>query len=357
MALKQKSIVIMAGGTGGHVFPALAVADVLKAQGCLVTWLGTADRMEAQTVPAAGYAIDFIPISAIRGKGLGRWLRLPFTLIRAIWQAGSILKHRQPDVVLGMGGFAAGPGGIAAKLLGIPLCIHEQNAVPGMTNRWLAKVANQVLCGFSGAFPNAQVVGNPVRIALVKAAAKSKPRPQARDLHVLVLGGSQGAKVLNDTVPAAVKQVASEDLHVWHQSGEATYAQAEAGYKACANIQLTRFIDDMSEAYQWADVVIARAGALTVTELMLFQKPALLVPLPYATDDHQSINARALVRLGLAECIRQDQFSADVLAGKLSAWLKDRSLLNINHQHGLEPNHAGAAEAVAAVCLAAAKLE
>ncbi len=320
-----RPVLVMAGGTGGHVFPALAVAERLRARGVAVTWMGTRNGLEATLVPKAGIPMEWIEVSGLRGKGLGRKLRTPLMLGRAFRQAGAILRRLQPPVVLGMGGFASGPGGMMARLLGIPLVVHEQNAIAGMTNRWLARFASQVLEAFPNTFPparRASAVGNPVRESI---ATLPPPEERWADRNgrprLLVLGGSQGALALNQLVPRALALL-SDDARpeVWHQAGGQLHEAAEAAYReAGMTARLTPFIEDMAEAYGWADLVLCRAGALTVAELAAAGVGAVLIPFPFAVDDHQTANARFLEQGGAA-LIRQQ---ADLTAERLAATLRD----------------------------------
>ena len=320
----SKTLLVMAGGTGGHVFPGLAVADRLKAQGWTIHWLGTADRMEAELVPAHGYPISFIDIQGVRGNGIKRLLAAPYRVIKSVLQARQVLKTIQPDVVLGMGGFASGPGGVAAWLSGIPLLLHEQNAAAGLTNKLLARIARRVLMAFPGAFaPNARtaVVGNPVRPEVV-----ALPDPQLRSssdpLRLLVVGGSLGARVLNEQVPP---------IEVRHQCGKGNGEAVAASYAGLGvEAEVSEFIKDMADAYAWADLVVCRAGALTVSEVAAAGVAAIFVPLPHAVDDHQTRNALTLVDGGAAEFLPQSELTPAALASRLS-WLAGRreTLLNM----------------------------
>ena len=304
-------IMIMAGGTGGHVFPGLAVADHLKAEGWQVHWLGTAEKMEAKVVPAAGYPISYLSISGVRGNGLVRLLKAPFKIVQAIWQARKVIKQFKPDVVLGMGGFASGPGGVAAWLSGVPLLIHEQNAVPGMTNKMLSRLAKKVMTGFDHTFPAGTArlawVGNPVRTTIQPASQKDS----GDRLHILVVGGSLGAKALNEQLPAQFAGI--EGIEIRHQCGSGREAEALSAYQQHmgqqANWQVQEFIQDMGQAYAWADLVICRAGALTVSEIATRGVAAIFVPLPYAVDDHQSRNAEVLTKVGAAWSVPQSQLA------------------------------------------------
>ena len=267
--MSGKRLMVMAGGTGGHVFPGLAVAHHLMEQGWQVRWLGTADRMEADLVPKHGIDIDFIRISGLRGKGMKALLLSPLRIFNAWRQARRIMKAWQPDVVLGMGGYVSGPGGLAAWSCGIPVVLHEQNGIAGLTNKWLAKIATKVLQAFPGAFPAADVVGNPVRTDVL---ALPLPAQRLADRHgpirVLVIGGSQGARILNQTLPQ-VAALVGDEITLWHQTGKGSLPETEKAYQQVGQTQhkVTEFIDDMAAAYAWADVVVCRSGALTVSEV------------------------------------------------------------------------------------------
>jgi len=273
----MKRIVIMAGGTGGHVFPALAVAQSLQEKGWQVSWLGTQKGLESRVIPEHGIAIDWLSVAGVRGKGLLSKITALFKLFKACWQAAKILRQRKPDVVLGMGGFVAGPGGLMAKFLGIPLVIHEQNRVPGTTNLMLAEFANRVLEAFPNSFPkkiHAQCTGNPLRKAFVQAQPEKN---SSNEINILVVGGSQGAQILNETVPEAVALLSG--IKVRHQTGDVMLGQVAAHYQELGiDAQASAFIDDMVAAYHWADLVICRAGAMTVSEVSAMGVPAILFP-------------------------------------------------------------------------------
>ncbi|MFD1006950.1 undecaprenyldiphospho-muramoylpentapeptide beta-N-acetylglucosaminyltransferase [Oceanisphaera ostreae] len=325
-----KTLLVMAGGTGGHVFPGLAVADVLRAQGWNIHWLGTAERMEAQLVPKHGYPLHTIAIAGVRGNGLKRKLLAPLHILRAIWQARRVLKQVRPQVVLGMGGFAAGPGGVAAWLAGIPLVLHEQNAAAGMTNKLLARLAKRILMAFPGAFANAdntQIVGNPVRAdVLALPAPRSRIITTAQPLRLLVVGGSLGAKVLNELVPQAVSLAGN--IQVRHQTGKGNATAVQAAYQQHGiKAEVSDFIDDMAAAYGHADLVVCRAGALTVSEVAAAGVGAIFVPLPHAVDDHQTKNARTLSEQGAAIIMAQSELSAITLAEQLQHFSENRSQL------------------------------
>jgi UDP-N-acetylglucosamine--N-acetylmuramyl-(pentapeptide) pyrophosphoryl-undecaprenol N-acetylglucosamine transferase len=318
------SVLIMAGGTGGHVFPALAVARHLMGQGARVVWLGTPGSFESRLIPATGIPFQEVPVRGLRGKGLLGWMKAPFALARALLIALRALRRLSPDLVLGMGGYATGPGGVAARLLGKPLVIHEQNAVPGLTNRLLARIATRVLEAFPGSFPpsrRACHTGNPVREEVVRVPApEQRLAGRSGPLRLLVLGGSQGAKILNEVVPRAVAELTDASIiEVRHQSGGGHLQETEARYReAGIDADITEFIDDVAAAYAWADLVVCRAGALTVSELAVAGVASVLVPFPHAVDDHQTRNGRSLADAHAAVLIDQSEFSASRLGGLLA---------------------------------------
>jgi UDP-N-acetylglucosamine--N-acetylmuramyl-(pentapeptide) pyrophosphoryl-undecaprenol N-acetylglucosamine transferase len=313
---------IMAGGTGGHVFPALALAARLRERACDVVWLGTRAGIEARLVPAAGIPVEWIGIGGLRGKGVMTLLRAPFVLLRALWQAIAAVRRQRPAVVVGLGGYVTGPGGLAAWLLRRPLVIHEQNAVAGLTNRVLARLAEPVLEAFPHSFPaarGARTIGNPVR-----AAFHALPSPEVRygarsgALRLLVVGGSQGAAKLNATVPAALASLPPGLFEVRHQAGERGLAAAREAYaRAGVAARIEPFIDDIAEAYAQADLVVCRAGALTVSELAAAGVAALFVPFAAAVDDHQTLNARQLETRGAARLLPEAELDAARLAQEL----------------------------------------
>lgn len=324
-ATKQPLVLMMAGGTGGHVYPALAVATQLRQRGYRVEWVGTDRGLEQRVVPAAGITLHHLLVRGVRGKGLvDKLLGLVF-LALASFQALWLVLRRWPACVVGMGGYVAGPAGVAAWLLRRPLLIHEQNAVAGTTNRLLAPLAKTVVAGFPAAFKSGievQVLGNPVRAELVQAGEKlGYDYDGQRTLRLLVLGGSLGAKPLNDAIPAAVAQLLRDGagLEVWHQSGEAHVGPVSEAYgEPQPSVRVAPFIEDMAAAYAWADIVVCRAGALTVAELAIMGRPAILIPLPHAIDDHQTANAHSLADRGGAILLRQ----ADMTPGSLVHALK-----------------------------------
>jgi len=320
----DKNIIIMAGGTGGHVYPALAVADKLKDKGFNLYWLGTNKGLETSVVPKQGYPLLKLNVVGVRGKGSLRLLLAPIMLVIALFQALMIMIKIRPIIVLGMGGIVSGPGGIAAGLMRIPLLIHEQNAIAGLSNRLLAPFAVAVMAAFPDAFKASSkltITGNPVRNAIVNLPEPEK-RYADRDLNslkVLVLGGSLGAKRLNEVVPEtllALGSVLSSDyqFELKHQCGERHHSITEAAYKEHnINADVIPFIDDMADAYTWADIVICRAGALTIAELAACGIGSILIPFPYAVDDHQTENAKYLSAEGAAILIQEAQFNAEKL--------------------------------------------
>ncbi|MDX5516318.1 undecaprenyldiphospho-muramoylpentapeptide beta-N-acetylglucosaminyltransferase [Stenotrophomonas sp. RG-453] len=317
----RRPVMIMAGGTGGHIFPGLAVAKVLRERGVPVTWLGADGAMETRLVPQHDIPIDTLAIGGLRGKGKLALLGAPLRLLRAIRAAGFLIRDRQPRAVIAFGGFASGPGGIAARLHGLPLLVHEQNRAPGMTNRVLSRVARRVLAGFPGSFAKREeAVGNPVR-AEIAAITPPDLRLANRHgpLHLLVLGGSQGARVLNNAVPKALAALgAGMPVQVRHQSGEKLHAEALQAY-ADAGVQASvePFIADMAEAFAWADLVVCRSGASTLAELCAVGVGSVLVPFAAAVDDHQTRNAEYLVERGAAVLLKQDETLATQLEGVL----------------------------------------
>jgi len=351
------TILITAGGTGGHVFPALAVAGELRQRGVQVVWLGTREGIEARLVPAAGFEIDYIRIRGLRGGGWLRWFLLPVRLNLAMWQAFRILRRRRPDAVLAMGGFAAGPGGLMASLLNIPLVVHEQNAVAGLTNRWLAHLADVLLAGFPGAFSGRhglRVVGNPVRAEILQLdSPEQRFAGRQGPLRLLVVGGSQGAQIFNQVIPEALRAMPeARRPDVWHQTGPRDEQDVTRRYQTVLpQARVTAFIDDMASAYAWADLVICRAGAMTVAELAAAGVGSLLVPLPSAADDHQTANARYLAEREAAELLPQAELTANRLADLLGELSEDRALLARMAVHARSCAVIDATETVAQHCL------
>ena len=361
--VNKRPVLIMAGGTGGHVFPALAVAAELTARGIAVSWLGTQRGLESRVVPAAGYPLETMRVSGLRGKGVLRLLLAPFMLMVALSQALIIQLRLRPLAVLGMGGFAAGPGGVTAWLLRRPLLIHEQNSVAGLTNRWLAPLARTVMEAFPGSLParrHALHTGNPVRAEITRLPAPAdRFASRTGALRVLVIGGSLGARALNEVMPVAVSQLPSvQPLQLHHQTGSADQASVQAAYTALGReARVDAFIDDMAAAYAWADVVICRSGALTVAELAVVGVAAVLVPFPHATDDHQTGNARFLADAGAAILMPQDTMNADKLAGLLGDFAQQRNMLLEMACRARQLAMPDAARRVAEQCLRAAGIE
>lgn len=334
----EPHVMVMAGGTGGHLFPALAVAEWLRREGCRITWLGSARSMEARLIPDYGYPLEQIAVRGVRGTGLKRRLLAPFEIVRALWQALGVLRRTRPNLVLGMGGFVTGPGGLMARLLRIPLVIQEQNAIPGLTNRMLARLATRVFEAFPGSFgadAGAETSGNPVRREIVALAP-----PEARfidrsgPIRLLVLGGSLGARALNQAVPEALARMPAERRpQVRHQAGEKLLEETLDAYRAAGvEAEIKAFEKAMWEAYGWADLVICRAGALTVSELAAVGLGAVLVPYPHAVDDHQTHNARFLVDAGAAMLLPQPELSGERLYEILQTLCDDRpALLRMAH--------------------------
>ncbi|MDD7804052.1 MAG: undecaprenyldiphospho-muramoylpentapeptide beta-N-acetylglucosaminyltransferase [Endozoicomonas sp. (ex Botrylloides leachii)] len=334
---KQSStIVIMAGGTGGHIFPALATASELKSRGYNIHWLGTINSMESELVPQYGFDISFIPVTGLRGKKIGLLLQAPWRLIVSLLRAIKVLRQIRPICVLGMGGYVTGPGGIAARLLNIPLVIHEQNAITGLTNKLLSNIATRLLEAFPGTFLDQKArttkkiftTGNPVRESIAEYSAYDVGTP----LKLLVLGGSRGAVAINDVVPKVIANCKGRVI-IWHQTGKNNLARSQQSYRELfgERIDLYRvepFINDMAKAYAWADVVLCRSGALTVSELAAAGRPAILVPFPYAVDDHQTVNGRYLVDQGAAWMIKQQHLDEDALTTLLLELSNDHTRLN-----------------------------
>lgn len=334
----NKTIMVMAGGTGGHVFPALAVADELKLQGYDIHWLGTAAGIEADLVPKSGYPLHCINVTGLRGKGKLALLAAPWKIIKAIYQALKFMKVVRPSAVLGLGGFATGPGGVAAKILGVPLLIHEQNAFPGMTNRLLKPISNVVMQAFPNTFKGTKglekllTTGNPVRANILALDANEESDVDAREaLNILVVGGSLGAVALNTAVMDALALTIKESNDavlpkIWHQVGKKNIEAVQQGYAEKGlegKAKVVAFIDDMAAAYVWADLVVCRAGALTVSEVACAGKAAIFVPFPFAVDDHQTANAQVLVNAGGAEIIQQKELTAEWLAERWKNYNED----------------------------------
>lgn len=354
---KQAPVLIMAGGTGGHIFPALAVADTIQNEGAPVVWLGTEKGLESKVIPKEGIDIQYIRISGLRGKGLLHKLAAPFKIVDAIIQAYKIIRRIKPRAVLGMGGYVTGPGGIAAWISGTPLYIHEQNAIAGLTNKILSRIANRVFEAFPGSFKQMAKLtcsGNPIRKEFF-GLQQVEERFAAREgkLNVLVLGGSLGAKVLNEVVPEAVSKIeGSVRPNVRHQAGERTINIAKEQYDQVGVVaEVTTFIDDMAQSFEWADIIICRAGALTVAEIAVVGVPAILVPFPHAVDDHQTQNARYLSTAGAAVLMPQERLNADCLYKEMMKLIQDKKLRIKMAKKAKELARENAAEIVAQQCL------
>jgi UDP-N-acetylglucosamine--N-acetylmuramyl-(pentapeptide) pyrophosphoryl-undecaprenol N-acetylglucosamine transferase len=342
-------IVIMAGGTGGHVFPALAVAQYLQQQNWEVSWLGSMQGIESRVIPEQGIAIDWLSVSGLRGKGMFAKISAPFMLLKACIQAFNILRQRKPNVVLGMGGFVAGPGGLMAKLLGIPLVIHEQNRVPGTTNKLLSKIAAGVLQAFDGSFKqnvNAQATGNPLRKELLDLPQKELWQGQ-RDFRILILGGSQGAQILNTEIPNALAKLTG--ITIKHQTGSAMVDQVNVNYKTLGlEADVSAFIKDMRGSYLWADMLICRAGAMTVSEVAAAGLPAIFIPFPHAIDDHQTANARILTDIGAAFLLAQNDLTSEALLAQVVLIQKNIATMSQKAKQAARPD---ATQTVANICI------
>jgi UDP-N-acetylglucosamine--N-acetylmuramyl-(pentapeptide) pyrophosphoryl-undecaprenol N-acetylglucosamine transferase len=323
---KAGTLMVMAGGTGGHVYPAMAVADYMMTHGWKVVWLCTEGGMENKLIEDKNYSKAMMTMRGVRGKGLLGWVLLPIKLAVAFKQSFAAIRQYRPTVVLGMGGFAAFPGGLMAKLLGKPLVIHEQNSIAGLTNKTLAYFANKVLAAFPSAFGNkAELVGNPVREEITQVASPEQRYSQRTGkLKLLVVGGSLGAQALNEVLPKALANLPKETFEVVHQAGEKHIDALQANYHAASRAAETKaFINNMAEMYAWADVVICRAGALTIAELACVGVASVLVPFPHAVDDHQTFNAKYLSDAGAAKLIQQSEFNVQKATEILSCLTRE----------------------------------
>lgn len=356
--IDMRPVLIMAGGTGGHVFPALAVADELRSRGIPVIWLGTKAGIESRLVPEAGYPIEWMSITGLRGKNVLTLLLAPVRIIMACWQALMVLLRRRPCAVLGMGGFASGPGGLMAWLIRKPLLVHEQNAIAGMTNKILARLATVVLQAFPGVFKHATTTGNPVRQSICELSPPEERFTQRRDnnkLRLLVIGGSLGAVKLNEIIPLALARIVpSERPEVIHQTGMKNIGAARACYNdAGVDAKVEAFIDDMPVVYEWADLVICRAGAMTVFELAAAGVASILVPYPHAVDDHQTSNAHYLENTGAAIIRQQDDLTADWLVTVINDFSANRKKLLDMAVAARKLAIPGSAKTIADACLTA----
>lgn len=352
----MKTALVMAGGTGGHIFPGLAVAEALRARGWRVHWLGAPDSMESQLVPPRGFPLETVAFGGVRGKGVKTLLVLPFKLLRACWQSLRVVRRVRPDVVVGLGGYITFPGGLVSVLLRRPLVLHEQNSVAGLANRVLARMAARVYSAFPRVLEKAEWVGNPLREAFLR-----QPAPEQRfagrggPLKLLVVGGSLGAKALNEIVPQALARIpANQRPQVLHQSGARQIDELRANYlKAGVHAELTPFIEDTASAFAEADLVICRAGASTVTEIAAVGAPALFVPFPFAVDDHQTTNARFLVDAGGGWLVPQAELTPDKLATMLITLQREELLARAVAARKLAKTQA--TEQVVAACEALAR--
>lgn len=354
MNADSRPVLIMAGGTGGHIFPGLAVADTLRAQGVPVAWLGAVGGMETKVVPAHGIELHVIRVGGLRGKGRKTRFGAPLMLARALLSALGVLRRLKPRSVLSMGGYVAGPGGVAARLTGAPLLVHEQNRVAGFTNRKLAAHAQRVLAGFADALPNAEWVGNPVRTTIATLAAPAQRfAGRAGRTRLLVLGGSLGARALNLALPQALALLPPERRpEVLHQCGSRGIDEAREAYaKAGVEAHVVPFIEDMAGTYGWADLAVCRAGALTLAELTAAGLGAVLVPFPHAVDDHQTRNAEALLAAGAAELIQERDLNVERLAQHLDMLLADRAQRLVMAEAARMLAKPDAADAIARACV------
>ncbi len=348
-------LMIMAGGTGGHVYPALAVAHHLRERGHEIVWMGAPDSFESRVVTAQGIPMRYVRVTGLRGKGALKLLQAPLLLVRALMQAVGILRRERPDAVLGMGGFASGPGGVAAWLLRTPLLIHEQNAASGLTNRWLTRCARIVLQAFPATFDGARTVGNPVRRGFAELPSPAQRQEHEGAPRVLVIGGSQGARALNERVPQALALLSPvERPDVRHQGGRTIEVAQRAYAEAGVDAQVDAFIDDMPAALAWADLVVCRSGASTVAELSAAGCASLLVPFPHAVDDHQTRNAEYLLRAGAAALLPESEASPAHLASLIRELLGDRLRLRRMAEAARTAAWPDATERIADACLEAA---
>jgi len=362
--MKNHRILIMAGGTGGHVFPALAVAHEFQKEGMIVEWLGTKQGLEATLIPKAQIPIHYITVTAVRREGLLKRLLAPVRLLISLIQALKIIHHFKPNLVLGMGGFAAGPGGIAAWCLKCPVVVHEQNAIAGVTNRILARFSKKVLEGFPNSFPKdflkenpVVFTGNPVREEFLhypEPSARYRDRAQnsSNPLRLLIVGGSQGARALNQLCPKAIKIIPeNERPEIWHQAGSAHLDATLKDYAANnVKARVDAFIDNMAEAYAWADLVICRSGALTVAELAAVGVASILIPFPFGVDDHQTYNGRFLETIGAAQLIQQKDLTPEKLSEIIVGLSKDRDKLLSMAEAAKRFARPKAAKEVAEIC-------
>lgn len=358
--IKAKKVLIMAGGTGGHVFPGISLAKELAERGVDVEWLGTRAGIESRLVPQAKITLNIFPVSGIRGKGAMAVIKAPFNIVRAIYSALKLVKRIAPDLVVGMGGFVAGPGAIAAKLRGIPLLIHEQNAVAGTTNRLLSPFANAVVSAFPVKLSGAQVLGNPVRSEIENlSCGRTNKISDENKINVLVIGGSRGALKINQFFPTvfksllegSIKENKTLSLNIWHQSGGGKENATVTAYEANNIVaRVEPFIDDMAKAYGWADLVICRSGALTVSEIAAAGLPSVLIPFPYAIDDHQTVNAKYLSDSNAAVIIQEKDFDAKSVASKILTLLLETDRLKVMAENARRLSKPNTAKKIIDIC-------
>ncbi len=358
----RKTVLIMAAGTGGHIFPALSIADYLLERGYSVEWLGTRKGMEVQVLQGTAINLNFLSVNGLRGKGIGGLLMAPFMLLQSTWQAIALLRKVDPCCVLGMGGYVTGPGGVAAKLTGRKLLIHEQNAIAGFSNKLLARIADHVMQAFPETFkPSSklQTTGNPVRKEIHSVCATKRASASAKIFRILVLGGSLGAVAINKVIPQMLGLFpATERPQILHQTGKNNLLETQALYKECqlhgiAEFRVEPFITDMASAYSQADIVICRAGALTLSELTVAGVPSILVPFPHAVDDHQTRNAESLSKAGAAVLMPQPELNAEHLYQTITKLMRDRSKLESMAAAALALAQPDATELVAKACMEA----
>lgn len=362
MKQQKPCVMIAAGGTGGHIFPALTVADVLRDQGVDVVWLGAPGRLEEKIVPQYGYPVEYIDIGALRGKGWQTLCSAPLRIAQATWQAKKLMQQYNPKLLLAMGGYVTGPAGIAARLHGMPLLIHEQNAFAGMTNKILQRFSTETFAAYDGALTGDHVktIGNPVRSAFVQLAQQKQAQSlsDSRPLNVLVLGGSQGASAINKAIYEMVAEQVSADtlpIDLLHQCGEREYSHYQQVYaelpQSTLKHRVVPFIDNIEEAYLWADFVIARAGAMTVAELCCVGLPALYIPFPQAVDDHQTYNCRPVVAAGGAFILPQADLTTDKLVATITQLAQNRDTLRSMSSKARGYAKPAAGDDLAAACM------
>lgn len=350
----SKNILVMAGGTGGHIFPALAVARELETKGANIFWLGSKGGMEQELIEREAIPMHLLPISGVRGKGILSMFVAPFKLLSCVWQARKFIKKDRIDLVVGFGGFASAPGGFASAISGVPLVIHEQNAIAGLTNRLLSRLAKKVCQAFEGAFessPKVVTTGNPIRHELIDLASTKAVKSQA-PINVLVVGGSRGAQAFNQTLPGLFKDfINSGKILVNHQCGRGNSEAVKSAYATMgvSTVEVNEFIDDMNQAYNWADLVVCRAGALTVSELAAIGLPAIFIPYPFAVDDHQTKNAEVLKNARAAWIVNQD--SMEEVKSHIESIFNDSELLLLMAQRSKEKGIRDATQSVASICL------